>query len=166
MFPQSVNAILVWLHIFSAIAWMGTAMFFAIVMGPLLSQLSAPTRTELIPKLFPKLSNYVTAFSSLTLIFGVLLAIGVTNSFEELSASNRFGFNITSGALLAVAAIVIAQSMVVRSARKIVKAVKGERQVSPAEVTNLQKRMRMGSAAVLVLLALALIFMVTAVNPY
>ncbi len=72
--PANLSAIiLAWLHIISVIGWMGFAMFFGMVMGPVFPQLSNESRKDLIIKLFPRLIRYAIIFSTLSLIFGILL---------------------------------------------------------------------------------------------
>ena len=67
-------AILFWLHIFSAIGWMGAAMVFGMVVAPLLPSFNPATRGEVVVKLFPKYTRYSEIFALMTVIFGAVLA--------------------------------------------------------------------------------------------
>ncbi len=169
MFPQIVNPVLTWLHIYSAVGWMGAAMFFVILMGPLLSQLSSSTRAELILGLFPLLTRYVTVFATLTIVFGIVLAYGASKSLDDLSPNNPYGLSITLGALVALAAFSVVHGMVLPCARRMARTLRSAQQApekaSPADLSRMQRRMRIGSTTVLLLLALALVFMVAAGSP-
>lgn len=163
--PQ-VNAVLAWAHIFSTIGWMGTAMFLVMVLSPSMLGLSPSARRELVLKLFPKFSRYVTVFATLTLVLGVFLAISKVSTLDDLSPTNMYGLRITVGASLALAAYALGLGVGVRSARKIVKILRqagdGPQQTPPVEVVRLQRRMRLAATSVVFLLTLSLVFMVAA----
>ena len=135
-------------------------MFFSIVMTPLMSDLSPSARAEMILKLFPKLTRYVTVFATLTLVFGLALAYGIAGSSNMLSPANPYGLSIILGAITTLVAFGIVHAIVLPSARKMVRALQNVQ--PPADVSRLQKRMKTGATTVLVLLALALAFMVAA----
>src|SRR2546426_8847816 len=95
MVSTLVSAVLAWLHILSAIGWMGSAMFLAMVLGPSTRELPPPSRRDLVLRLFPRFIRYVTIFATLTLVFGVLLGMGlVSDGSEVLSPSTTWGLRI------------------------------------------------------------------------
>ena len=165
MFPALVNTVLTWLHIFSAIGWMGTAMFFVIVLSRVIPGLSQPTRTELLSTLFPRFIRYVAVFSTLTIIFGGVLTIGLSGPSGP-SLNDTWGLSITVGALVALIGFGIAHGLVLPAARKIARlsrdTQKMAQQVPSVDGARLQRRMRIGGTVVLFLLVVSLVFMVTA----
>lgn len=142
-------------------------MFFVMVMSPLMRSLSPATRGELISRLFPRLTRYVSLFSILTVVMGVLLALGMARGRLDLfSPGNPWGFNISVGGALALLTAILALGVVLPTARRIVKLL-DEMQRNPqgapqADMVRLQKRMRVGATTVLALLILVLVFMVAA----
>ena len=166
MVVAELNAALAWLHILAAIGWMGTAMFLVMVLTPSMRGLSPGSRRDLILKLFPRFIRYVTIFATLTLVAGVLLALGhVGSSLESLSPTTTWGLMIAVGASLALLAYALALGLGLRSARKIVKILNTQQdpqQGPPPEIAHLQGRMRLTATTVVVLLMLSLVFMVAA----
>ncbi|MBI4257464.1 MAG: hypothetical protein HY619_00775 [Thaumarchaeota archaeon] len=161
------DAVLAWLHIFSAIGWMGTSMFLVMVMSPILPTLSAQTRGELILKLFPRMIRFAITFATLTVVLGVILAFSkVGGNLSLLSPNNFWGLNVTIGATTALLAYIIALAIVLPSMRRVTGLVQQMQQTPqqgpPAQMATLQKRMKIGSATALALLSLSLIFMVAA----
>lgn len=163
---QEINAALAWLHILATIGWMGTAMFLVMVLTPSVQGLSPSSRKDLMLKLLPRFTRYVTVFATLTIIAGVLLAFAhVGSSLELLSPTTTWGLQITVGASLALVAYALALGIGLRSARKIVRILKMQQdpqQGPPPEVSVLQKRMRLTATTVMTLLMLSLVFMVAA----
>ena len=156
------NAVLAWIHILAAIGWMGTAMFLVMVLTPSMVGLSPGSRKELVLKLFPRFIRYVTVFATLTLVAGVLLALGMIG---QLDPSATRGLRVSIGAFIALVAYVLALGVGLRSARKLMKILgtpQDPQQSPPPEIAVLQRRMRFTATAVVTLLALTLVFMVTA----
>ncbi len=164
--PMLLNGILAWLHIFGAIGWMGIAMFFGMVLGPLLGKLTPATRSELILKLFPKVLVYIRAFSIFTVLMGVALVFSMTNGdLSLLSPATSFGLYITVGATLALITIAVAMGLVLPSAKKVVEITQSLVQnpgPPPPELLKVSRRLRIGSVVGLALLVLVLAFMVAA----
>jgi uncharacterized membrane protein len=157
---MTLSGILAWFHILGAIGWMGAAMFFAIIVGPLLGKLTPGTRAELILKLFPRFVRYIGAFATLTLVMGVALAFSITNGNIGLLSPS-----ITAGAVLGLVAVGLATGVVIPSANRIVGILQGMAQKPgppPPELSQATTRLRMGAAAVLVLLFVVLVLMVAA----
>lgn len=167
MVSSEVNAVLAWLHIFASIGWMGTAMFLVMVLTPSMLGLSQSSRKELILRLFPKFTRYVTVFATLTLAAGTMLALGhAGDRLDSLSPTDPWGFKVTVGASVALVAYILALGIGLRSARKIVRILgnvgEGSQQGPPAEIAILQRRMRLTATSVVVLLMVSLVFMVAA----
>jgi uncharacterized membrane protein len=164
---SEINAILAWLHIFTSIGWMGTTMFFVMVIGPMMPHLSPATRGELIIKLFPRLSRFVITFATLTLLFGVSLAFGkVGPRLELLAPDNPWGFRITIGALLAAISYLLVLMIIIPAAKRMARLAqemqRSQQQDPQREMSVLQNRIRAASTIVLIMLTIVLIFMVLA----
>src|SRR5438093_13286639 len=96
-----VSAVLAWLHILSAIGWMGSAMFLAMVLGPSTRELPPPSRRDLVLRLFPRFIRYVTIFATLTLVFRFLLGMVLVNAGSDVfSPSTNLGLRITLGSAI------------------------------------------------------------------
>ena len=164
MVSTLVSAILAWLHILSAIGWMGSAMFLAMVLGPSTRELPPPSRRDLVLRLFPRFIRYVTIFATLTLVFGVLLGMGlVSDGSDVFSPSTNWGLRIIIGASLALVAYALALAVGLRSARGILRLLeKTPQEVQAFEMAKLTRRLRLTAATVTLLLSVSLVFMVAA----
>ena len=164
MVSSLISAILAWLHIFSAIGWMGSAMFLAMVLGPSTRELPPPSRRDLVQRLFPRFIRYVTVFATLTLVFGVLVGmVLVSDGSDVLSPSTTWGLRIIIGASLALVAYALALAVGLRSARGILRLLeKTPQEVQAFEMAKLTRRLRLTAATVTLLLSVSLIFMVAA----
>lgn len=159
-----VLPVLLWLHIFSAVGWLGAAMVFGLLIGPTVGTFTPGTRAEVVVKLFPKYVKYVEAFSIATVVFGVALVLYIGNGdMSVFSPSTTFGLYITAGAVIALITVGLAFSLIVPTARKIVRLteemVKNQSPPSP-ELPKASARLRMSATLALVLLVLVLICMV------
>jgi len=163
-----VTAVVVWLHIFSAVGWLGAVMVFGMLVGPLLPGFSPSTRAELVMKLFPRFVRYIQVFAGTTVVFGVAAALAFTNGNMALFApTSNFGLFISVGALLALVALVVGLAVVVPATNKVIR-LTGELAKNPGppspELQKASNRTRMGGGFVLVLLIIVLVCMVAAAS--
>ncbi len=162
-----LNAVLAWVHIFASIGWMGAAMILVMVISPLMKHLSPQTRSELVLKMYPRLTRYVAAFATIALISGFVLAQSMAGGNHGVfSPSNVWGSRIIISLILATVAYLVAIGVVVRSSNAMLKLIVNMKK-NPDEGTHnkliaLQKRLRFGGTTVLFLLLLTLVFMVAA----
>ncbi len=163
-----VIAVLMWFHILGAIGWLGAAMFFGMIIGPLLPGLSPATRGELLVKLVPRFGRYVAGFAIATPVFGVALVFAIAGgNFSILSPSTSFGLFLSAGAAVTIITMVLALAVVLPTANKIVGITKSMQQnpgPPPTALPGLQKRLRISATTVMVLLLIVLAFMVAAGN--
>ncbi len=163
-----VIAVLTWFHILGAIGWLGAAMFFGMIIGPLLPGLSPATRGELLVKLVPRFTRYVAGFAIATSVFGVALVFAIAGgNLSILSPSNSFGLFVSAGAAVTIVAMILAFVVVLPTANKIVGITKNMQQnpgPPPPELPSFQKRLRISATTVVVLLLIVLAFMVAAAN--
>ncbi len=159
-------AVLFWLHIFSAIGWMGAAMVFGMVVAPLLPSFNPATRGEVVLKLFPKYIRYTEIFSLMAVIFGAILALAMAGGdFAMFSPTTTFGLFITIGATLAIITFGLGIGVIAPSAHRLVRltesAVKNPGPPSP-DLLKTTGRLKTTATIGLVLLILVLVFMVAA----
>jgi uncharacterized membrane protein len=159
-----LSAVLVWLHIFSAVGWFGGLLTFRLVMTPLMPKFSAPTRGELVMKLFPNFVKTVVSFAGMTGLFGILLALVL--SYEEPAMFSVALPRLTVGASLALAVFLLGLFVSLPSVNKMSKLLsemqaKGEKQ-PPPEFGRLQKRVGRIANIGVAFLILTLVFMVLA----
>ena len=159
-------AVLFWLHIFSAIGWMGAAMVFGMVVAPLLPSFNPATRGEVVLKLFPKYVRYSEVFASMTVIFGVVLALVYSGGdFAKFSPSTTWGLLITIGATIAIIAFGLAFVVIAPTAHKLVRltesAVKNPGPPSP-DLMKTSGRLKISATIGLALLLVVLVCMVAA----
>ena len=167
MVSIALSAVLAWLHIFSAIGWMGTAMFIVIILAPIMSKLSPQSRGELAVQLFPRVARFVIVFAILTMAFGALLVVNMTDAnLSALTPANPWGLRISAGIALTIVAAGVAGGVVVPTIGRM-KTLVEEMQQNPKggpspQLPKLQGRLRIGGSTVLILLAINLVFMVAA----
>jgi uncharacterized membrane protein len=71
----SVNLLLLnYVHVFTAVLWTGTDIFMALLLGPVLRNVSLSTRKEVISWLMPKMVSYMPTVAAITTTAGYFLA--------------------------------------------------------------------------------------------
>jgi hypothetical protein len=71
----SVNLLLLnYVHVFTAVLWTGTDIFMALLLGPILRNVSLSTRKEVISWLMPKMVFYMPTVAAVTTTAGFFLA--------------------------------------------------------------------------------------------
>lgn len=169
------TGILLWLHAFGAVAWLGGVLLFGILVTPTLSKLSAPARDEVVINLFPKLVRYIEGFGVFTVVLGFLSLYAFTSNFffAIMTLTSQFGLFMIIGAVLALVAVGLSFGLIGPSFLKVARITKEMRKAPPTSAagssppTELQKafsRGKAGAAAELILLILALVCMVAAVS--
>jgi uncharacterized membrane protein len=167
MVSDILGAALNWLHVFSAIGWLGAALTFGMVLGPVLPGLTPGSRGELLLKLLPKFKRYVMIFAVSTVVFGASFAIAMADGdWSMFSLSNAWGLRIDIGAIIALATLGVAFVVVIPAMNKVVKLLT-EMKVQPGQAPSPQlplqmKRMKLGATAAMLMLMLVLVFMVAA----
>jgi len=151
-----INAALAWMHIVSAIVWMGSIVFFTMVLAPVMRNLSPQARAELSIKMTPKFANFVRLFAILTIVFGLSLVLSLTKGdLAALAPTTIWGIGISGGMTLTIIAIVLGFGISIPTSQKIVRLTQ-EMQSNPqsnamAQIPRLQKRMAMMSITILAL---------------
>jgi putative copper export protein len=164
-----LTAVLVGLHIFSAVGWLGGLLAFRLVLTPLMPKLSASTRGELVVKLFPRFVVTVISFGGMTVVFGILLAFTlITGDPSQFAFNNAWGMRIMTGAAVALIVLLLGVFVTYPSVKKmagmLTEMMAKNQQAPPPEFGKLQKRVAMVANVGLILLVVTLIFMVSAVE--
>lgn len=162
-------AVLLWLHIVSAVGWLGATMVFAMLIGPTLPTFTPATRNELIVKLLPKYIRYSEIFTFITPIFGLTLALYISHgswSVFNPAIYGNLGMYLSIGALLSLVAWVISFALIAPTGRKIVwftnEMIKNPAAPPPAGLVRASKRLRVVSTTGLVVLFVIVVCMVAA----
>ncbi|MBM3897791.1 MAG: hypothetical protein FJ358_04625 [Thaumarchaeota archaeon] len=156
MVGSLVDAALAWMHIVSAIVWMGSIVFFTMALGPVIRSLSPQTRAEFSIKMIPKFANFVRLFAILTVVFGFALVLSLTGgNFSALAPTTPWGIGISGGMTLTIVALALGFGISIPTGHKIVKLIQ-EMQNNPqsnamAQIPRLQKRLTMVAITVVVL---------------
>jgi uncharacterized membrane protein len=167
MVGSLINAALAWIHIVSAIGWMGSTIFFTMVMAPMMRNLSPQARSEFSIKMTPKFSRFVSIFAILTIVFGTGLVLSLTKgNFDALAPTTTWGIGISGGMTLTIIGIALGFGIGIPTSKKMAKLIQ-EMQSNPqstamVQMPKLQRRMAITSLTVLALQFCIVAFMVMA----
>ena len=159
------TAVLAWLHVFSAIGWLGGGIMFAFVIGPALETLSPASSGEFLVKVVPRVIRFFQIAAGATVLFGLLFLYNFSNGdFGILSFSTHFGTELTIGASAGLLAFLISEFVAVPPQMKAVKMIKdmlasGQHQ-PPADFQKTLKRAKNTAILTVVLLIISSVFMV------
>ena len=163
MVAPIVITILAYLHIISAMGWLGGAALFVSVVGPGLRSLSLTARLEFLSKIGPSATRFFIGSSTATIVFGLALLF----SFPGASSAT-LNAGLAVGLIAYLDAILVAIPSL-RKADHLAKEMLASGQAggppSP-ELAKALKRGGIGVATVVVLLVITLISMVTAGFPF
>jgi len=151
---------LAFLHIATAIAWMGGVVFFLSVIGPGVRTLNPPGSLEFLTKVGPRQLRYFMGAATGTIIFGLALllyAFGTNASYWPSSIEAGFGLG-----LIAYLIAMLVTVPTFRKANSMALQIMANPQHGPPppEFGALMKRANMAAVAVALILFLTLVFMV------
>ena len=161
------NAILLWLHVFSAASWFGAVMLFAMVVGPTIGDFTAPTSGEVVVKMLPRILVYLTVFTGLTPILGLATALSSSGGLAALAPNSTFGDYMTAGALLSLVTWIIFFAVGYPTGKKIIRITEEAMKTQapqPQTLAPLAMRLKISSGIGLALLIAILICMVAAAS--
>ena len=115
--------ILAWLHVISAIGWLGGGILFAFVVGPALGKLSPASSGEFLLKVVPGVVRFFQVSAGLTILFGFLLLYNL-GGLALLSTTSFYGLDLTVGITLAIVAFLESEFVAVRFQLKAVRLVR------------------------------------------
>jgi len=157
---QSVIAVLTFLHIVTAMGWLGGVVFFLSAVGPGVRAFTPPAMLEFLAKVGPKQIRFFAGTATGTIVFGLALlfaAFGTDYSSWPNYIEAGFGF----GLLAYLVAIILTIPTIMKASRIALQVTNGPPGPPPPELPKLLKRGNMATMAVALLLLLALVFMVS-----
>jgi uncharacterized membrane protein len=156
-----VVTVLAYLHIISAMGWLGGAVLFVSVLAPGLRSLTSSASLEFLAKVGPKSTRFFAFAATATIVFGLALLLAIP---ELLGTPLVFGIGLGLVAYLTAVLTMLSFRKVDDIANEILA---GKRQgPPPPEFTKALRRGGLSVTATTLLLVLALIFMVTAGFPF
>ena len=159
MADPTVVAVLAFLHIVSAMGWLGGVIFFLSAVGPGARSFTPPASLEFLTKVGPRQIKFFAVTSTATIVFGLgLLVATFGTNYVDWPSYIEVGFTLGFIAYL-VATFVTVPTLrsVDRVAREVMSGPPGP---PPPELSKLLKRANLAAMAVAVILLLALVFMV------
>ncbi len=99
-----VSLILLWLHVFFVVLWLGGFLFQIIVIFPALSSLSSQGRMELFQKVIGRGERVFVPVMGLTLLFGFILLVAMFGLNLRILLNSRPWIYLISGGLLGLIA--------------------------------------------------------------
>jgi hypothetical protein len=157
--PEIITT-LAFLHIISAIAWMGAAIFFISVIGPAVRGFTPAASLEFLTKVGPRQLRFFIGSASATLIFGLALLFSLYGTDYTLwPTAIVIGFSL---GLLAYLDLALVAGPAFREADRIARQVMSNPQGGPPppELQQALGRGRLAASLAVVILMLATIFMV------
>ena len=165
-----VITVLAYLHIMSAISWLGASLFFVLILGPGLRSLTPPTSLEFFAKIGSKAPRFFVGSSTLTVVFGLLLLYFVLDGDFSLLSTTSFGTTISIGLTLGLIAYLEAAILTgpkfSKAAKLANELMKNPPQGPSAELIELQKKGGLSAIIGTIILVFAALFMVAAAFPF
>ena len=160
MADQSVIAVLTFLHIVSAMGWLGGVLFFISAVGPGVRSFTPPASLEFLTKVGPKQLTFFAAAATSAIVFGLALLFATFGmDYASWPGYIEVGFS------LGLIAYLIAVLVTIPTFKKVDKIahqmMSGPPGPPPPEFPKLLKRANMAAMAVAVILLLTLAFMVS-----
>lgn len=166
MADLTVISVLAFLHIVSAVAWLGGVVFFLSAVSPGMAAFTPAARLEYLTKIGPKQIRFFAGASTATIIFGLLLLYSFFGSdYTEWPLSIEIGFGLGLIAYLVAIGVTIPTF---RKMEKIAREMLANPQSGPPppEFARLGDRSNLAAMTVAALLILTAIFMVVTAFPY
>jgi hypothetical protein len=156
---QGVITTLAFLHVISAMAWLGAAIFFISVIGPAVRGFTPAASLEFLTKVGPRQLRFFVGSAVATLVFGLALLFSLFGTDYTLwPTSIIIGFSL---GLLAFLDVALVAGPAFRKADRIARQIMNNPQAGPPS-PELQKalgRGRIGATSAVIILVLALVFM-------
>ena len=160
MADPTVIAALTFLHIASAMGWLGGVMFFLSAVGPGVRTFTPPASLEFLTKVGPKQLRFFAGVSTATIVFGLALLFATFGA--DYAA---WPWYIEVGLTMGLVAYLIAVLVTIPTFRKLDKMAHEIMSKPPGppppEFPKLLKRANMAATLVAVILVIALVFMVS-----
>ncbi|MDA4128948.1 MAG: hypothetical protein OK422_05800 [Thaumarchaeota archaeon] len=161
MVAPIIITVLAYLHIISAIGWLGGAVLFVSVVAPGLRSLSPTARLEFLSKIGPKATRFFAGTSTATIVFGLALLFS-----SDVSGTN-INVGLTLGLIAYLVALVVAFPALTKADHLAKEALASGQAGPPSpELAKALKRGGLGVVVVVLLLVVTLMFMVASGFPF
>lgn len=151
-----------YLHIFSAILWIGALGFSVMVLRRVTPRLTMPARKEMLRQLIPVVIRFIPVAAILTIAFGATLYLVLGGFDPNVLWGTEWGRVLLGALILTLALFVFGVGVVIRASRKILDHLNEEACAHGAEMGALQKTFNRGQIVALVWGAAILSLMVVA----
>jgi hypothetical protein len=161
MTDQTVIAALTFLHIASAVGWLGAVVFFLSVIGPSVRTFTPAASLEFLTKVGPRQLMYFAGVATSTIVFGLALLLAAFGTdYTTWPRYIEIGFSL--GFLAYLVAVLVTIPTLLK-AIKIARQIMSNPQAGPPppELARNLKRGNQAAMAVAIILLLALVFMVS-----
>jgi uncharacterized membrane protein len=158
-----IYLVLLILHVGFITAWLGGGVLFISIITPGLAKISASSRKEFIVAVLPRYIRFLGLVSGGAVVAGVLLLVYITQIATSLAPSASGSLFISVGALIGLAALIVATAVVIPTGNRLVAAL-SDSSTSDAPkqsiIPMLQKRLRTGAGLTVGLLVVTLVLMI------
>ena len=151
-----------YVHIVSAILWIGALGFSVMVLGRVMPQVGMPARKEVLRKLIPVVVRFIPAVAISTIVFGVALYLLLGSFDPNVLWGSEWGRILLGALVLTLALFAFGVLVVIRASRRILGHLEEEAFTHQAEMGTLQKRFNRGQVVALAWGAVILVLMVVA----
>lgn len=151
-----------YLHIFSAILWIGALGFSVMVLRRVMPKLEMPARKAVLRQLIPVVIRFIPAAAIMTIVFGAILYLLLGNFDPSTLWGSTWGLALLTALVLALALFAFGILVVIRASRKILGHLNEEACTHGPEMGALTKTFNNGQVVALVWGAIILVFMVVA----
>ncbi len=158
--PDFVVTVFAYLHILSAISWLGAALLFTSTLAPGIRKLSTAAYLEFMATVFPRMTRYFAMAATFTIVFGPALLITIPDYSPVLQIGILTGLAAYVEVLLEIPTF----RKIVKQAQELTKA--GHSGPLPAEFVRALRKGRTGTILTVALLLTTLAFMVYSGYPF
>ncbi len=167
--PLSLTlGVLTFLHVFSAICYLGSVITFGLVIGPQLLKIAPSSANEFLAKVGPRFVRFSEGFAGLTILFGViLLGATIEGDFSRLSLSTAWGLSMSAGISTALLAFIVGIAIVTPATKRLIGYAQGQLAnpgPPPPEMMKTAARLTKSSMVGMALLIITVVFMVAAAS--
>jgi putative copper export protein len=151
-----------YLHILSAILWIGALGFSVMVLRRVMPRLEMPARKDVLRQLIPVVIRFIPATATLTIVFGAILYLLLGNFDPNVLVGSTWGLVLLAALILALALFAFGLLVVIRASRRILDHLNEPACSHGPEMGRLTKRFNNGQVVALVWGALILSLMILA----
>ncbi len=153
-------------HVLFAVAWLGGAIMFGVIIAPAAARISPAASREFFVRVAPGVLRFFQIVPVLAIFFGLLLLYNMTGGdWSMLSSSTSWGLDTSVGMAFGIGAFVVGEGGAAPALQRMIRLLSNLGSPggpSPEEVPRAAMRARVMATATLVLLLGAMVFMVGA----